>query len=219
MEEVDILYEDEQMLAVNKPAGVPVQPDKSKDISLLEITSNQLGSPLFLVHRLDRPVSGVVIFARTKEVSKILSRAFQEREVAKKYWVLTRFQPPKKEDTLYHFIQKNKTGSKAILSTQAGQGKKVVTSYRWVDQSEHLYALELRPETGRFHQIRAQMAAMGCPVRGDVKYGDKRTNRRPGINLHARQITLQHPVKGTVLTIEAPLPDWPEWNAFSIDKP
>ncbi len=214
MTAIPILYQDNNILAVNKPAGIPVQKDKTGITPLLTEMREALDTPIYLVHRLDLPVSGVVLFALTKEAQKNLSSAFQSGQIAKNYLAITRFRPKEKSGELHHFIQKNGRVHKAFVSQDKSAGAKVITSYKLVGESTNLFLLEVRPKGGKYHQIRAQLADMGCPIRGDVKYGDKRTNRTPGINLHAHRITFQHPISGTILSVEAPVPDRPEWKAF-----
>ncbi len=214
MKNIDIIYRDSYIIGVNKPAGVPTQRDKTGIPDLMVRLRKQVGKEVYLVHRLDVPVSGVVVFAFTKEVQAQLSLAFRSGEISKKYFAISRYLPEEKSGTLQGFIQKNSRLKKAFVSREEDKGTPVKMDFRLIANSTNLFLFELQPKSGKFHQIRAQLSAIGCPIRGDVKYGDKRSNKSPGINLHAYRLSFQHPVTGSILSLEAPVPEWPEWNAF-----
>ena len=219
-----ILYEDNHLLIVNKPAGMLVQGDQTGDVPLVDLgkayIKEKYDKPgevfLGVVHRLDRPVSGVVVLARTSKALARMNALFQTRDVEKTYWALVGQAPPTDADTLMHWLTKNPQKNKAKARTQAGgDGKRADLSYRLLLQSKDSFLLEVKPSTGRPHQIRVQLAAIGCPIRGDLKYGFARPNPDASISLHARTLSFIHPVKKTPLRLSAPLPDEAGWQAFA----
>ncbi len=218
-----ILYEDNHLLVVNKPAGLLVQGDHTGDAPLVELgkayIKEKYSKPgdvfLGVVHRLDRPVSGVVVLAHTSKALTRLNALFQTREVEKTYWALVGQAPPTDAETLTHWLTKDPKRNKAKARTEAGgDGKQAELSYRLLLQSQDSFLLEVKPLTGRPHQIRVQLAAIGCPIRGDLKYGFAKPNSDASISLHARTLAFVHPVKKTPLKLVAPLPNEAGWQAF-----
>lgn len=161
-----------------------------------------------LIHRLDRPTSGVVLFARTSKALARMNKIFEKREVEKKYWAVVGGVPDRESDKLVHYLRKDRKRNKAMISTaETDQARRAVLSYRLLKKIEHYSLLEVSLETGRHHQIRAQLAAIGVPIKGDLKYGFPRSNRDGGICLHARFLKFDHPVTGAEIRLEAPLPE------------
>ena len=212
---MEILYEDNHIIAVNKKVGEIVQADKTGDKTLLDDVKayikekyNKPGDVfLGVVHRIDRPVSGVVLFARTSKALSRLNEMFAQKKVLKVYWALTQNRPEKLEAELHHFIGKNEEKNRANVSISPRTGyKEAILTYRLVSNSERLNLLHVEIMTGRHHQIRAQLARIGCPIRGDLKYGAKRSNEGGGINLHSRMVEFEHPVSHEHIRIVAPVP-------------
>lgn len=219
-----ILYEDNHLLIVNKPAGMLVQGDHTGDVPLVDLGKAYLKEKydkpgevfLGVVHRLDRPVSGVVALARTSKALSRMNTLFQTQDVEKTYWALVGQAPPTDAETLTHWLTKDSKKNKAKARTQAGaDSKQAELSYRLLLQSKDSFLLEVKPLTGRPHQIRVQLAAIGCPIRGDLKYGFAKPNADASISLHARTLSFVHPVQKTPLRLVAPLPDEAGWQAFS----
>lgn len=210
-----ILFEDKSIIAVNKPAGLPVHPDKTGDSSLMEQVAAHTNTSVHLLHRVDRPVSGVVLFAKRPKATKSLSEQFQRRTVWKTYLAIVKNKPEAEKDKLVDFLTKDNKRHKAILSDEeVKNSQKAVLNYEYVASSDHYHLLKIGLETGRYHQIRAQLAAIGCPIKGDVKYGFKRGNKDRSINLHAWKINFRHPISKEIIEIEAPLPDEPIWKFY-----
>ena len=226
MRSLDILYEDNHIIAVNKTNSDIVQGDQTGDEPLSEMVKQYIKEKykkpgdvyLGVVHRLDRPVSGVVIFARTSKALVRLNKMFQEKSVKKTYWAIVKNLPPEEEAVLRHFISKNSEKNRANVFTQQRSGsKEAILHYRLMSRSSNYYLLEVDLQTGRHHQIRAQLAKIGCPIRGDLKYGYPRSIEGGGINLHARRIEFMHPVKEEKIVIEAKPPkNEALWREFSI---
>lgn len=222
-----ILYEDNHLLAVNKASGQIVQGDKTGDIPLSEQFKafikerDQKPGNVFLgvPHRLDRPVSGVLLFAKTGKALERLNALIRERQMQKIYWALTRHEPPKQQDRLEQYIFKNEKQNKSYICAASANGaQKAELSYRLVGRSDNYFLLEVQLHTGRHHQIRAQLSAMGCPIQGDLKYGDRRSNPDGSISLHARSLSLIHPVRQTPLEIVAPVPESALWRYFEDNE-
>ncbi len=219
---LQVLYEDNHIIMVNKRAGDIVQGDKTGDKPLSDIVKeyikhkyNKPGNVyLGTVHRLDRPTSGLVIFAKTSKVLPRLNKLFLSKDIHKTYWALVKNEPQKKEDTLIHWLKKNPKNnkSKAYLK-EVPDSKKAILHYKMIKKLDNYYLLEINLETGRHHQIRAQLASIGCPIKGDLKYGFDRSNKDASISLHARHIEFIHPVKKEPMSIHAPLPNDSTWNA------
>lgn len=223
-----ILYEDNHIIIVNKRTSDLVQGDSTGDEPLDDIVRSYIREKynkpgdvfLGVVHRLDRPVSGCVVYARTSKALSRLSEMFRTRDVGKVYWAVVSDRPPAEEGTLHGFLKKNEKQNKSYVYDNEVKGSKEASlSYRIIARSERYYLLEIDLHTGRHHQIRAQLAAAGCPVRGDLKYGSKRSNEGGGISLHARRVSFNHPVKKQEMTVEAPLPDDRIWNLFRTIGP
>ena len=203
--EDQIVYEDNHIIVVNKKSSQIVQGDKTGDICLAEQIKNYLkvkynkpGNVFCgVVHRLDRPVSGLVIFAKTDKALSRLTQQIKDRKIQKIYWAVVKNKPPKDEDTLANYLIRNEKQNKSYIVSKGTQGaKEAILHYRVLAQSEGgYYLLEVQLHTGRHHQIRAQLAGMGCPIKGDLKYGFPRSNSDASISLHSRKIALVHPVK------------------------
>ncbi len=219
-----VIHRDEWLIVVNKPAGVPVENDPSGDPSLVDGVRYQLsaeqahcGAPLFLgiVHRIDRPVGGVVVFARTEGVLRDLHRIFREREVEKRYWVVVAGEPPRESDRLEGYLSQSRDANKAYVHAEPARGRKASRlDYRVVGHGERYTLLEVALHTGRHHQIRAQLAAIGCPIKGDLKYGARRSNPGGGISLFARSLAFTHPVTAAPQQFLADPPTDPLWDLF-----
>lgn len=218
-----ILYEDNHIMALNKPAGVLVQGDRTGDEPLSETVKKYIKEKylkpgavfLGVVHRLDRPVSGVVVFARTSKALSRLNELFRNRQVKKTYLAVVNNKPPADEGTLVHWLKKSEEKNKATIYLKETKGAlRCELSYQVITASQGFYLLQVEPLTGRPHQIRAQLAAMGCPIAGDVKYGFPQANADGRIHLHAFTLSFIHPVKKEKLIIRAPLPDEKIWNYF-----
>ena len=219
-----VLYEDNHIIIVNKRSSDLVQGDSTGDEPLDDIVRAYIGEKynkpgdvfLGVVHRLDRPVSGCVVYARTSKALSRLSELFRTREVRKTYWAIVTDRPPAEEGTLSNYLKKNEPQNKSYVYDKEVKGSKLAElSYRVLARSERFYLLEVDLQTGRHHQIRAQLSAAGCPIKGDLKYGSKRSNEGGGISLHSRRVSFVHPVKNVEITVEAPLPDDRTWKLFS----
>lgn len=208
-----LLYKSNQFIAFNKPSGLPVQSDLTGDISLQALAESYTKSKLHLVHRLDRPASGVVLFAKTPRALAALNEQFQQRQVVKTYLALTGEAPELPEGELVHYLVKRGAGKAAGISeTESPNSKKAVLRYKFLGSTDRYHLLQIDLQTGRHHQIRAQLASMGCPIKGDVKYGFRRANADRSIHLHAWKIQFYHPVSLEAITLQAPLPDDPAWR-------
>jgi len=213
----EVLYQDEHLVAVRKPPGIPVQADRTDDKDLLQVMQQCLDGDLGLVHRLDRPVSGVVVFARNALALETLNKAFRERLVAKRYLAIVEgaVLSVGEEATLEHVLLHDTKAHRARVRTPAAGDEKVQRlHYRVLAQGERLALMEVRPEGGAFHQIRAQLAAAGAPIRGDVKYGARRSEKDRSIALHALSLRLAHPEDGRVLEIRAEPPRSAVWKVM-----
>ena len=219
---VNVIYEDNHLIAVAKKAGDIVQGDKTGDVPLSDMVKAYLKEKyhkpgevfLGVVHRVDRPVSGVVLFARTSKALPRLNKMFAEHEAVRKtYLAIVANRPPEPQGTLTHWLTRNeKQNTARAYNREVPNSKKAVLDYRIVAQSERYYLLEIELHTGRHHQIRCQLAKIGCPIRGDLKYGAPRSNPDGSISLHAWRLELEHPVSHIALSIEAPLPDERLWR-------
>lgn len=216
-----VLYEDNHIIAVNKTCSEIVQGDKTGDVPLSEIVKayikdkyNKPGEVfLGVTHRLDRPTSGVVLFARTSKALARLNAMFQSHEqIHKTYWAIVQGKPKLPEARLENYLIRNEKQNKSYIAKQGAKDAKLaILSYKTLTVGEHYSLLEINLETGRHHQIRCQLAAIGCPVKGDLKYGAKRSNPDGGICLHARQIEFEHPVSHEQINIIAPTPEDSIW--------
>ena len=222
-----IIFEDNHLIIVNKSCGEIVQSDTSGDISLemmvKDYVKKKYDKPgdvfLGVVHRVDRPVSGIVVFARTSKALLRLNSMFQEKLIRKTYWALVKDLPPDKTGTLIHYIIRNTKTNRSYAHLKECPGaKKAVLHYRHITSSDRYHLLEINLETGRHHQIRCQLAAIGCPIRGDLKYGYPRSNPNGGISLHARRIQFTHPVKNEDIDLIAPVPEDALWKVFDFSR-
>jgi len=211
-----IIYEDNHLIAVNKTISEIVQGDKTGDEPLSELVKkyikeqyNKTGEVfLGVTHRLDRPVSGVVLFARTSKALARLNEMFRTQQIRKTYWAIVKNKPPYKEGRLEHFMVKNEKQNKSYAyEKEVPDSKKASLTYKLIGSSDQYYLLEVNLETGRHHQIRCQLAKLGCPIKGDLKYGFPRSNENAGISLHARHISFTHPVSKLQIDLTAPVPE------------
>jgi 23S rRNA pseudouridine1911/1915/1917 synthase len=208
-----VLYKNNQLIAFNKPATLPVQPDKSEDKSLMDLAKIYSKAEVHLIHRLDRPASGVVLFAKNKKALAALNEQFRNKAIEKTYLAVVKNKPDVDKGRLTHTLKKNKAGTKALL---AKDGKTAELEYEVIDSIDNYHLLKIKLITGRFHQIRAQLAEIGCPIKGDVKYGFKRGNKDRSIHLHAWKLSFTHPVSQEQETITAPVPKDNVWDAFQF---
>ena len=222
---MDILYEDNHLIAVAKKAGDIVQGDKTGDVPLSDLVKAYLKEKyqkpgnvfLGVVHRLDRPVSGVVLFAKTSKALPRLNKMFAEHKAVKKtYLAIVANKPSQLQETLTHWLTRNeKQNTARAYDREVPNSKKAVLDYRLIAQSERYFMLEITLHTGRHHQIRCQLAKIGCPIKGDLKYGASRSNPDGSISLHSWRLSLEHPVSHVPLTIEAPVPEERLWREMS----
>jgi len=220
---LQVLHEDNHIIVINKRVGDIVQGDKTGDKPLSEVVKEYIKDKynkpgevfLGVVHRLDRPTTGIVVFAKTSKALERLNKMFSERETQKTYWAVVKNKPPKNEDNLIHFLKRNEKNntSKAHLK-EVPESKKASLDYKIIKELNNYFALEINLHTGRHHQIRAQLQAIGCPIKGDLKYGFDRSNPDGGIHLHARKLYFIHPVSKEEITIVAPAPKDVIWNAI-----
>lgn len=220
---LQILHEDNHIIVVNKRVGDIVQGDKTGDKPLSEIVKEYIKEKynkpgevfLGVVHRLDRPTTGIVVFAKTSKALERLNKMFRERETSKTYWAVVKNKPPKTEDNLIHFLKRNEKNntSKAHLK-EIPESKKASLDYKIIKELNNYFSLEINLHTGRHHQIRAQLQAIGCPIKGDLKYGFDRSNPDGGIHLHARKLAFIHPVSKEKIEIIAPTPSDSIWNSI-----
>ena len=222
-DKLHVLYEDNHLLVVNKPGGLLVQGDSTGDKTLLDIGKeyikekyNKPGNVfLGVVHRLDRPVSGVVLMAKTSKALERLNKQFRDRNIHKKYWAIVKRRPRNVKDKLVHYLIKN--NDKNVVTAYdkpVEKALKAELNYRVVGKLNDHYLLEVNPVTGRPHQIRVQLSSMGCPIRGDLKYGFRKPNPDANINLHAREIIFAHPITKEKQRITASLPEYEFWEQF-----
>lgn len=223
LDNLRVLYEDNHIIAINKRPGDILQADKTKDPVLssfaAQYIANKHNKPgeafISIVHRIDRPVSGVVIFGRTSKATTRLSQMFKNREIQKTYWAIVENPPIETSGTVVNFLKKNADRNKSyVYHHETKDSKESQLSYRHVGSGDKYHYLEVEPKTGRHHQIRATLADIGCSIKGDVKYMAKRTNKDASVCLHARKIQFMHPVKKELITITAPPPSEPIWDEF-----
>ena len=218
---LQILHEDNHIIVVNKRVGDIVQGDKTGDKPLSEIVKEYIKEKynkpgevfLGVVHRLDRPTTGIVVFARTSKALERLNAMFSNRETQKTYWAVVKNKPPKTSDILVHYLKRNPKNntSKAHLK-EVPDSKKASLDYTIIKELNNYFVLEINLHTGRHHQIRSQLQAIGCPIKGDLKYGFDRSNPDGGIHLHAQKLSFIHPVTKEQLTVIAPTPNDTLWN-------
>ena len=220
-----VVYEDNHIIVVNKTASEIVQADKTGDTPLSETVKQYLKEKyqkpgnvfLGVTHRLDRPVSGLVVFAKTSKALARLNEMFRTSEVKKTYWAVVKNAPKEPEGELVHFLVRNEKQNKSYAyDKEVPKSKKAILDYRLIGRSENYYLLEVDLKTGRHHQIRCQLAKMGCPIKGDLKYGSPRSNPDGSICLHARRVRFVHPVSKEQIVLEAPLPEGNLWKGFEL---
>ena len=220
-----VVYEDNHIIVVNKTASEIVQADKTGDTPLSETVKQYLKEKyqkpgnvfLGVTHRLDRPVSGLVIFARTSKALTRLNEMFRSGEVKKTYWAVVKNAPKEPENELVHYLVRNEKQNKSFAyDKEVPNSKKAILDYRLIGHSENYYLLEVDLKTGRHHQIRGQLAKMGCPIKGDLKYGAPRSNPDGSICLHARKVRFIHPVSKELIELVAPLPEGNLWKGFEL---
>ena len=216
-----VLHEDNHLIAVKKEPGSIVQSDKTGDETLAEevkaYIKRKYKKPgdvfLGIVHRLDRPVGGVIVFARTSKALTRMNELFREKKISKTYWAIVEEKPPREDGQLVNWLKKNQEKNRSrAYDIEVKDSKKAELTYRLMGRSKHYYYIEVHPKTGRHHQIRVQLAHLGCKIKGDVKYGAKRTNKDGSIHLFARSLSFIHPVKKEKLIIRSNPPMDPLWN-------
>jgi len=221
---LEILFEDNHIIVINKRVGDLVQGDKTGDTPLsdllkeyIKIKYNKPGNVyLGVVHRLDRPTTGIVIFAKTSKALERLNKMLRDKVIDKTYWAVVKNKPSKEVATLTNYLRKNPKNNKAtIFNKETNDTKKAILHYKTLKALDNYYLLEIDLETGRHHQIRAQLSNINCPIKGDLKYGFDRSNKNAGIHLHARKISFVHPVTKAPVVITAPTPKDPVWDACS----
>lgn len=220
---MNVVYEDNHIILVNKASSEIVQGDKTGDTPLSETVKEYIKKKyhkpgnvfLGVTHRLDRPVSGLVLFARTSKALSRLNEMFKAKDIKKTYWAIVKNQPPAPAGELVHWLVRNEKQNKSYAyDREVKDSKKAILDYKVIGRSEHYYLLEINLQTGRHHQIRCQLAKMGCPIKGDLKYGAQRSNPDGSICLHARKIEFIHPVSKEMMSFEAPVPESVLWKSF-----
>ena len=221
-----VVYEDNHIVVVNKTSSEIVQEDKTGDTPLSEMVKQYLKEKynkpgnvfIGVTHRLDRPVSGLVVFAKTSKALPRLNEMFRNGEVKKTYWAIVKECPKETEGELVHYLVRNEKQNKSYAyDKEVKNSKKAVLHYKLIGHSQNYYLLEVDLKTGRHHQIRCQLAKMGCPIKGDLKYGSPRSNPDGSICLHARTVQFVHPVSKEMIRLTAPVPEGNLWNGFEID--
>ncbi len=224
---LQVLYEDNHLIVINKRAGDIVQGDKTGDKPLSEIIKEYIAEKynkpgavyLGVVHRLDRPTTGIVVFAKTSKALARLNKLFKDRETHKTYWAIVKQAPDKEQDTLTHFLKRNPKQNKSFAyEKEIPESKKAVLDYKIIQKLNNYYLLEIDLHTGRHHQIRSQLSFIGSPIKGDLKYGFDRSNSDGSIHLHARRLSFIHPVKKEPLDLTAPTPEDVIWNHCTNSK-
>lgn len=219
---LQVLFEDNHLIAINKRPGDIVQGDKTGDAPLSEVVKEYIKEKykkpgnvyLGVAHRLDRPTSGIVVFAKTSKALPRLNKLFAEKDAKKTYWAVVKNAPENTSATLTHWLKRNTKQNKSYAhKNEVPESKKAILDYTLVKKLDNYFLLEIDLKTGRHHQIRAQLNALGCPIKGDLKYGFDRSNKDGSIHLHARSLSFIHPVKKEMLKLVAPPPNEPIWNA------
>lgn len=223
-----VLYEDNHIIIVNKQVGELVQSDKTGDSTLAETVKTYIKKKynkpgdvfLGIVHRLDRPVSGAIIFARTSKALTRINKMLKDREIEKTYWAVSQKYPQLEEGTLVHYITRNEKKNKSHAHDhECRNSKKAILHYKLLSRTKNFYLLEIKLETGRHHQIRCQLAKVDCIIKGDLKYGARRSNKEGGIHLHSRHVSFIHPVSKEKISVTAPPPSgdnlWKEFVSMS----
>lgn len=219
---LQVLYEDNHIIIVNKRAGDIVQGDKTGDQPLSDIVKayikykyNKPGNVyLGVTHRLDRPTTGIVVFAKTSKVLPRLNKMFLDKKINKTYWAIVKQKPENQKDTLTHWLKKNPKNNKSTAyNHEIKDSKKAILHYKIIKQLNNYFLLEVNLETGRHHQIRCQLASIGSPIKGDLKYGFDRSNKDASIHLHSKKIEFIHPVSKEQISVSASTPQDPIWDA------
>lgn len=219
---LQVIYEDNHIIIVNKRAGDIVQGDKTGDKPLSDVVKDYIKDKynkpgnvyLGVVHRLDRPTTGIVMFSKTSKALPRLNKLFSEKKANKTYWAIVKISPEKHKDTLVNWLKKNPKNNKSTAySNEIDGSKKAILHYNLIKVLDNYSLLEIKLETGRHHQIRCQLASIGSPIKGDLKYGFDRSNKDASISLHARRLQFIHPVSTKPIDVTAPLPDDAIWNA------
>ncbi|MCK0156618.1 RluA family pseudouridine synthase [Cellulophaga sp. F20128] len=219
---LQVLFEDNHLIAINKRVGDIVQGDKTGDAPLSDIVKayikekyNKPGNVyLGVAHRLDRPTTGIVVFAKTSKALPRLNKLFAEKDAKKTYWAIVKQKPKNTKETLTHWLKRNPKQNKSYAHiNEVPDSKQAILEYTLLKKLDSYFLLEIDLKTGRHHQIRSQLTAIGCPIKGDLKYGFDRSNKDGGIHLHARKLSFIHPVKKEPLELIAPLPKDPVWDA------
>jgi len=215
-----VIYKNNQIIAFNKPGNLSVQEDKTEDKSLNQLAEIYTKGKIFVVHRIDRPASGVVLFAKTTGAVQDLNAQFRERKTQKTYLAVVKNKPKEETGTLVHYLLKNQKSNKTkVFNEPQDRAKRAELNYKVIDKSDNYFLLEIELITGRHHQIRAQLGAIGSPIKGDVKYGARRGNKDRSIHLHAWKMTFTHPVTKVQEEVIAPLPkEDPVWQFFAKNK-
>lgn len=219
-----VVYEDNHIIIVSKSSGEIVQGDKTGDIPLSEIVKQYIKEKyqkpgnvfLGVVHRLDRPVSGLVVFAKTSKALTRLGNMFRDSEVHKTYWALTKDSPKKQEGTITSWLVRNEKQNKSYsYDHEVKDSKKAILNYQVIGRSDNYFLIEVNLLTGRHHQIRCQLSSIGCPIKGDLKYGAQRSNPDGSISLLSRKVEFVHPISKLLISVEAPIPEDNVWKAFT----
>lgn len=211
-----VLYKNNQLIAFNKPSGIPVQADKTGDQTLLGIAQVFTKKKLELIHRIDRPASGVVLFSKTSSALVSLNKQFQDKTVKKSYLAIVKNKPKEDKATLTHYLLKNQKMNRSVAyDKEIAHSKKAILDYEVIASSDNYHLLKVNLVSGRHHQIRAQLNAIGSPIKGDTKYGFKRGNEDRSIHLHAWKIEFKHPISNNIEVITAPLPNDKLWSFFN----
>lgn len=227
MEALEVLHEDNHTIVINKRSGDIVQGDKTGDEPVSERIKrylkekyNKPGNVFCgVVHRLDRPTTGALLFARTSKALSRLNDQFRTKDVEKIYWAVVENMPPKESDTLLHYLQRNEKQNKSYAHLkEVPNSKKAILHYTLIAKSDNYFLLEIKLETGRHHQIRSQLSSIGCCIKGDLKYGAKRSNKDGSIHLHARRLSFDHPTTKERIVVEAPVPADKLWQEISEKK-
>ena len=217
---LEVLYEDNHLIAVNKKSGDIVQGDKTRDTPLSDFVKAYIKKKykksgnvyLGIIHRLDRPTSGIVLFARTSKSLVRMNDQFRKKEIKKTYWAVVENPPPKEKGILEHYLKKNQKQNKSYVNKGNGS-KHSILEYKLLSKLNNYYHLEIQPKTGRHHQIRVQLSEIGCVIKGDLKYGAKRSNKDASIHLLAQKLEFIHPVKKEKIVLQANPPKDVIWDA------
>lgn len=207
---MEIIYEDSNIICINKQAGIPSQPDLTKDISIYDKVKKRLKNEVYVLNRIDRPVSGIVLFAKNKKAARLYSDSLSESTAKKIYYAIVAEAPKEQELELTNYLIKK--NNKAYVARNKGAGKKAILNYRLIGKGDRYNYLQISISTGRFHQIRVQLANIGSIIKGDVKYGARRSNKDRSICLHAYEMSIKDPFSNEELNLKADFPDKTLWK-------